>query len=469
MKEFCENFKNNGFVKVLNSFYSSKIFPFISAAVALACYILGWDLVTIYYLVISAVLILVFSDNTTPGITVLLFVPVLMSKQNSLSVVIGNSDYYTRTENLAQILTLLSLLLIASVYKIAVTCINKKFKLTPAFWILAVFSAALLFNGAFSKDYDPKNLIYGLVMVASFLFIFSLIKDNLKLDKKGFEQIALGFVALSILLVVELIFEYCRTEGIFENGIINRYKLIFGWGVYSDYGLLLGICIPPVLYLAGIKKYGTVYLLYSFVLFACAFLCCSRQTMVTVALIYPICLLILFVKGNNQILNLCVTAAAAIAAIIVLGIYQQYVIDFFKTIFDNLIVDGNLDGSGRMRLYKQALEYFKSQPFWGVGFYVSFDYSIPTTISLFPAMCHNTVLQVLSCSGIVGISAYAIHRIQTVVSFFKNVNLERTFIALSIASFVIAALFANHMFRIFSTMIYSALLAVLDKSEKKTV
>ena len=46
------------------------------------------------------------------------------------------------------------------------------------------------------KDYDPKNLIYGLVMVASFLFIFSLIKDNLKLDKKGFEQIALGFVTI---------------------------------------------------------------------------------------------------------------------------------------------------------------------------------------------------------------------------------------------------------------------------------
>ena len=81
-------------------------------------------------------------------------------------------------------------------------------------------------------------------------------------------------------------------------------------------------------------------------------------------------------------------------------------------------------------------------------------------------MCHNTVLQLLSSCGIVGLIAYLIHRTQTVISFFRKITLQRSFIALTILSILVICLFDNHIFNIFPTIIYGALTAIFDKSEK---
>ena len=81
-------------------------------------------------------------------------------------------------------------------------------------------------------------------------------------------------------------------------------------------------------------------------------------------------------------------------------------------------------------------------------------------------MCHNTILQLLSSCGIVGLIAYLIHRTQTVISFFRKITLQRSFIALTILSILVISLFDNHIFNIFPTIIYGALTAIFEKSEK---
>ena len=52
-------------------------------------------------------------------------------------------------------------------------------------------------------------------------------------------------------------------------------------------------------------------------------------------------------------------------------------------------------------------------------------------------------------------------------SFFKNVTLERFFIAVTVLAMLIISLMDNHMFNIFPTIIYSSLIAVLSASEQK--
>ena len=73
--------------------------------------------------------------------------------------------------------------------------------------------------------------------------------------------------------------------------------------------------------------------------------------------------------------NACILSAAAVAAIILISIFHEFVFKFFKEIFDNIVVDGELNGSGRMRIWREALENFKEFPIFGKGFYVIFSYN----------------------------------------------------------------------------------------------
>lgn len=466
MNDKIAKLKNCEFMKILQKVLSSKYFPFLTAAFTLLSYYLGLDVVLFYYIAIVGIAMIILLDDVTPIISILIFIGVAISLKNTPSVSMGNSDYYHRPEIFIQIFIIVGLMIAAAIYRFVKTVLTKKFKLTQMFFGLCAFAFVLIINGIFSKDYDPKNLLFGVILAVFFLGIYSALKDNLKITANSYDNIAYSFLALSVLLVIELIVAYATTEGIFENGTIDRGKLIFGWGVYNTFGLMLLMCIPAVMYLACKKQYGFVYTLYSFSLFVALFFSCSRQAMVGGIIIYPFCLVLLFLKGKNRFANMCVLGAAAVAGIILIGIFNEAVFNFFKVIFDNIIVNGELNGSGRTRLWREAAAYFKKYPIFGAGFFVDFTYTGDSGLGFIPLMCHNTVLQLLSACGILGLAVYTVHRTQTIISYFKNINAERTFIALTILSILILSLLDNHIFNVFPTIIYSALIAVLDKSEK---
>ena len=431
------------------------------------CYYLGWDVVVFYYIAIVGIAILLLLDDATPFVSLLLFMSVSISLKNTPSDTMGNTDYYHRPEIYIQIFTIISLLVATTIYKLIKNIVLKKFKITPIFFGMCGFALILMLNGLFSNDYNPKNLLYGFILASCILGIYSFLKDNFRLDSEGFEKIAYSFLAFSVLLLIELVVAYATTEGIFENGTIVRSRLIFGWGVYNTYGVMLTMCIPGTIYLAGKKKFGFVYTLYSFVLFVALFFSCSRQAMVGGPIVYLLSIIVLFIKGKNKFSNACVLTAAVGLGVILVAAYHNAVIRFFEEIFDNLIVDGELDGSGRTRLWREAIEYFKNYPIFGSGFFVHFSYSGNSGLGFMPLMCHNTLLELLSASGIVGLIVYLGHRTQTIISFCKNITYERTFIALTILSILLLSLLDNHIFNIFPTIIYSSLIAVLDKSEEK--
>ncbi len=457
--------KNSGFVKALSAVVSSKYFPFATASLSLLCYYLGWDIVMIYYICLTGAFIAVFMDDVTPVVSLLLFINVLVSLKNTPSVSMGANDYYMRTEILAQIIPLACIFILSAVFRLTVTVAGKRFKITPPFIGLCVFCSALLLNGLFAKGYDPKNLLFGFILTALILGIFSAIKDNIKVNSDCYEKIAYAFLALSFLLIVELIVAYATTDGLFENGTINRGLLIFGWGVYNTYGVLIVMCLPAVIFLAGRKQYGFVFTLYSFIIFVAVFFSCSRQAMVGGIFIYPFCIAMLLWKGKNRIANIVVLSSAVLAGIILVCVFREWVAEFFKEIFDNMIVNGELNGSGRMKIWRQALDYFKNYPVFGSGFFVQFDYNSDNGMSVIPLMCHNTILEIMSAGGIVGFTAYSVHRIQTILSVTKNLTTERTFIAGTILAMLVISMFDNHLFNIFPTIVYSALLAVLFGGE----
>lgn len=462
MKEKFEKLQNSAFVNVLKYFFNSAYFPFASAAVTLLCYYTGLDTLLICYLGISVVLIFFLLEDVAPVVNVLLYIRICLSPQK-------NPDYngvpLTQWGMFIPAIIVGAIAIAALVYRVVKTFRNGKFKPTPMLYGMMAFSAVILLGGLGAKDYSPQNLMFGAFMLLALVGVYAIAKDNIKCDEKTFTQIAYALVAYSVVLVVELAVNYITVDGIIVDGKIVRGAIVFGWGPYTSYGVLAVMTIPAITYLAGKLKYGFLLTAYAVAVAAAVILSCARQGIVALAIVYPISLLLLLIKGKNKFANATVAAALFIACALLLAVYYEYIFDFFKTLFANVIVDGELDGSGRMRLWRQGIENFKNYPVFGIGFYTKTIYPY-NSFRFLPYVYHNTIVQMLGACGIIGLVVYLVHRVQTVLCYCKNVTLERTFIVLAASSILITSLLDVHLFGIWLTMVYAFYVAVLEKSLK---
>jgi len=101
--------KNSKAAEIVRQVLLSKFFPFVTMAVVILCYYLSLDIVTICYLGIAGILILLFLDDVSPIVTVMLFMNVIISWKNSPASGRGESDYFFRPEILAPLIIILTL------------------------------------------------------------------------------------------------------------------------------------------------------------------------------------------------------------------------------------------------------------------------------------------------------------------------------------------------------------------------
>lgn len=463
--------KNNRITEWIRLILTSKVYPYIMAAIMLLCYYTGGDLPAIYFLAITGVLMLTLLDDLTPGISLFLCLMVMISYQNSPSTHSGNSDYFYRPEVYIQVIILAVILIGTAVLRLIRSLSQKKFKPTPVFYTLCALSVAFILNGIFSEGYTPMNIVYGLIMAGIYLAIFVLFKDNVKINRNSFKTIANAFLAFSILLVIELAAAYLTTESIYVNGTIDRNSLSFGWGVYNTMGMLLLLCIPSVMYLAAICKRGYFLSVYSIALLGCCFLSLSRSAMLGAVVIYPICLFLLFKNTKERKINAVIYIITAAAGLVLLIIKWNSVMSLFSQIFSTVFNgSGELYGNGRIRIYIIATQDFQRAPIFGSGFYSPLmkDSMVNAAgLDFIPLFYHNTILQMMGSCGLIGLICYTVHRVYTVFSYCSDPSHSRSYIALSILVLLLLSLLDVHMFDILPTFIYSYLLAILVATQKQ--
>ena len=461
MKETYLKVKNSRAVQSIINVLSWKFFPFITAVIVVAFYYLDLDLVSIYYIGITGIFCVLFMDDLTPLFANFLFMAIMVSYNHSPSITAGSSDFYLQPWVYSQAIVIIALYASAIVARIAMTALEGRLVLTRTSYSLIALGAVFILNGAFSYNYKPMNLVYGLFLAFLFFAIFTLIKDNITCNEQTFNNIAISFLALSLALILELAIKYLTCEELFEQGKIDRVELGFGWGMYNSMGMLMLICAPSIFFLAAKSKYGYLYYLYALVLLVATFFTMSRQAMVGAVIIYAICIILLIVNGKNKIINGCITGAGLIVAIALICVFR----DKFKALLEVLFY--NIEsGNGRTSLWELAVENFKSAPIFGCGFYVRLDADPGFAgLDIIPLMYHNTFFQLLGACGVMGVIAYGVHRTFTIISFCKNPTPERAFIGITVLALLIVNLLDNHLFYILPTLTYSALIAVLIKSK----
>lgn len=465
--------KDNGFVNNLKDILSSKYLPFFTAAVFLLCYYAAWDLVAAYYIALVCVLMLLLLDDLSPIISNFLFMAVIVSKENSPSKFFVNhtpSDFYTRPYVTAQLGIIIGVISAFLIYRLIRNIISGKFKLTPMFYGLAAFGAILLLNGVFSDGYDPMNLVYGFCLAGLFFGVFAVLKDGIVWNGDTMKNISFAFVAFGVLLCIEVAGIYITSEDIICDGIVNRQAIGLGWGMYNTIGAYLLICAPFPFYLATRYKHGYLFYVLSLVFLGATILTFSRQAWGGAAVVYSTSVLALltFEKGLNKRIEIIITAVICGVALIFALIFWNDFIRLIKNLFQGIFSGSEFTGNGRKSLWDLAWAGFKTSPVFGVGFFGGADkIAAPDFdgLSFIPEMYHNTFMQLLGSCGITALLAYIVHRIQTIISFLKNVTFERLLIVISVMGLLVVNLVDNHLFYLYPTLIYSSLISMLVKSE----
>ncbi|MCD8294621.1 MAG: O-antigen ligase family protein [Clostridia bacterium] len=463
----------------LQHILNSRYLLFFSAAVVCLCYYLAWDIVCIYYLVLLFVLMLFFLRDLTIMLPHLAMIAIFVSVQNSTSSQTGASDYFTRPVIFVQIGILAILLAAALIFRFVMIGREHRFKPNGIFWGLCILSAAFLLNGAGSADYVWTNLLFGAAMAFCFLCFYVLFAGSIKVTEENFIKLCWGFVAMSMVLVI---YEAVKYIQVFPNlklylkGEMTfdafRENMVYGWGMWNTMGLWLNICIPAVFLLASKYRHGWALVLYATVLAGFTVLSCSRQALIGLVITYPLPAVVSMVKGKRWKVSLCIICAVVLAVAIFclcnLSKVKDMLTDIFSTLTDE---EGNYTGNGRFSLIVLAMDHFSEYPVFGSGWFLDF-YGNGTqdtlNVALIPGMAHDTFAELLAACGMMGLLAYCLHRIQTIVEFVKSPSADKLILGMSIVALLIMSLMDNHIFYMLPTIVYAALLPFIctDKKEE---
>lgn len=355
----------------------------------------------------------------------------------------------------------LSLLAIGLVFALGYYVIKNKLysdislKRTPLLLPLLVFSLALLLNGAFSGVWTFKNLVYALAQIIAHLFVFLLFYQGLKKEKT--EELGKYFAyvsaLLSLIIISELVFLFATGDNIFIDGSINKVAVSLGWGIWNLIGISLTVLIPMIFYGMEKNKYPWFYFALATLTWIFAVSTMSRNALIFASLSYASCILIFSFKGKHKKALRIVSLLGLAFVLAIAVVFFDKIYSLFRDFFERGFSD-----NGRFALWSAALQAFKSAPVFGKGFYGTA--LITDAFGALPESAHNTVLQLLSASGVVGFLAYTYFRFKSVIPFVKKPSVLKTLLGISILSLLFGSMLDNFVFDIYPTFYTSIALAI---------
>lgn len=335
-------------------------------------------------------------------------------------------------------------------------------KLLPS---MVLLGASYLLSGVGMEGYFDlmgRNLVFALIQFFAVFALYYLFTGGVRWDRVPREYLAWTALAVGFSVLVQLAENYLSGR-IFEGGTIDRELMATGWGMHNNIGGILAMMMPFAFYLAA-RKHGWIFNLLGTVLLLGAILSCSRTSMFVGVLAYLLCAVLLLKDPDSRRSNLRVYLVAFAGVLLAVLILLPRLLSVFELFLSQM---GNV--SQRDNLLYYGICQFLSEPVFGGSFfpqgsYVPWDWAnLEAFSSFFPPRWHNTLVQMLASCGTVGITAYLIHRYQTVKLFLTGRSREKAFIAISLGVLLCAGLLDCHFFNVGPVLFYSMALAFAEK------
>ncbi|MED3689600.1 O-antigen ligase family protein [Peribacillus butanolivorans] len=302
--------------------------------------------------------------------------------------------------------------------------------------LLLLFYFTYCLSGAFSQYPESSiRVILGVILILGCYFIMRYILELTSIGaiEKSIANVGIIFNVISLLLYIIGI----KATGRFPTGVeVTSYGLLLD----RDYPRLIGLLDDPNIFIFFNTLFFSFYLtnLKGFK-HSIGFILCVITSLLTfsrggiLALILVVILYLLLANFSKKIKMMTVSLLCLV------GIYAagSFIQIDFNEIIASRITDFSTDGgSGRFELWSQAINYFMSNPLFGIGaFNFSDYYAFEHNEKLY---VHNTYLEVLVESGIIGFLFYISFLLMLVITLFKaKLHKEKPFIVLTLFAFLI--------------------------------
>ncbi len=344
-------------------------------------------------------------------------------------------------------------------------------KKRPLMWGMLLLGLAYILGGVGSAAYPQvgiKNILFGLVqfaVIAGPYWVFSGAVDWSRCRKDYFAWIGFG---AGLMLLGQLGYIYL-TQNVIVEGQILRHRILAGWGIYNNMGCMLAMMIPFAFYLASRYRRGWIGTVVGSAFLIGVYLTCSRSSIIFATAIWLVCIgLMLFSASNRRGNRIALYVTVGITLTLIL-LFHQELGRLFSVIFQR--EHGFLDPNSRDDIYNRGMKLFYQYPLLGSTFYPQvylWDFSqLDSFSAIFPPRWHNTIVQLLVSTGIIGLAAYGFHRFTTVRMFVVNRTREKAFIACSLAVLLGCSLLDCHLFNIGPALFYSTGLAFAENCVRK--
>ena len=329
---------------------------------------------------------------------------------------------------------------------------------------LLVLSGAYLLGGIGHAGYGAvaiKHILFALVQALAITMPYWLFSSGVNWKKVQHQYFAWIGVCAGCVLLLELLWIYL-TGDIIVDGVILRTKIYTGWGMYNNVGGMLAMMIPFVCYLAFTYRKGRLAILAGLVFLLGVAFTCSRTSMLVAVASYAACCILMVFFGKRRRRNAYMTILVTALVVGSFLLFHKQIILLFSQILDDVH-----EMESRFEIYHNGINEFLKNPIFGASFYpaegLSWSWSTTDITEILPARWHNTYIQLLASTGIVGMLAYLLHRYQTIRMCLKLEKRKQVLIVFSALTLLACSMTDCHFFNIGPTLFYSMLLAWLEK------
>lgn len=448
-----------GWREKINAFLRKPAYIMLLMLLTAVCFALKAELVAYGVIAVLVLYISLYSPDFLPIIPVLICAYVIPSTENNPGR--SENSVFSGVTGLI-VVACGAVILAALVWRIIrdrKRLFRKNGMLTKGLLILtfAYMLSGIGFPGYLSVAW--KNIPYGLIQGIALLLPYWLLVGGVDWDDSPKDYLGWVGFGMGCLLMTEVITIYL-TQNVIVDGVIDRTRIYMGWGMYNNLGNLLAMMIPFAFWLGLYYKKHAVGYLVGFVFLAGVFMTCSRSSMIFGTLCYSACCVVVPEK-KHRVRNILVFAALAAVCLLLIYIFFDKLHGIFIQILDNLH-----EVNTRFIGYREGWKQFLKNPVFGGSFYTEVDiYSFANTdiTSFMPPRWHNTVIQLLASTGLVGLLAYGYHRYQTLRLMFQRRNRLQVLMSISIFVMLLGSLTDCHMFNVGPGLFYGMILAWMEK------
>lgn len=447
-------------INALHQFYMGFYYPVFVALLIFIGHSTGYDIAFGAVAILSMIPACFICTDLRFAIPVFLYTIFIVTIDHSPNVPYY-SRYYLQTPVLITVGTL-AVLMIGAITYFAIrnrASANKPPK--RGMWIgMVAFCLALACNGLFNSNYLIYNLFYTFSFFFSLLVVYFLFSAYVRFDREALRYFMWCLVIAGMLISVQLVYAYFTTVRFDTAGNIVKESVLLGWGVWTAIGGMLAFLMPACFYFAATEPRGWIGYALGLFEFLAIFLSQSRGALVIGGFILLLCLAALCARGEYKRRNRWITLA-------LVGFGALGIVVLWKPILavlQNFIAYG-FDDNGRYAYWRIGIQNFISNPVFGSGFYGCFVYE-GWAKDVYPYFYHNTLIQLLGASGVVGFAAYAYHRFTTVRLVLRKPSFYKTFLGIGILGLLLFSLLDVLFFNTYPTIFYALMLLFMDRSDE---